>query len=391
MEATTASAGSEDASPAAWAPLRAGSFRALWLAALVGLTGVWFQTVGAQWLLVSSPHASILVSLVQVATTLPVRVVRSGRWCPRRHPRSQADPDHRAGNRGRARRGAGRAHVRRPDAARAPAAARLHARHRRSARNTRIPVARARARPARRDTRRRGAQLDQHQRRPCARPGHRRCARRYRRRRNDLHGRRGNGPLATRSSSRSGIRRAPSTAATRALRPCAQGRLALRPQRPGRETDPAARRPVPRPGKLALRAAAADRLAPARARLGRVRAPALRRSDSVRSQVRSCSPAFAPASRSTLWSRSRAASTRWCWPRSRCSTTSSRYCCCSSRRASPGWSCSRRSTLRCSSSCPPGSAAAASPSTRSSCSAARRSARSSSARSPTSSDSSRRC
>ncbi len=71
MEATTASAGSDDASPAAWAPLRAGSFRALWLAALVGLTGVWFQTVGAQWLLVSSPHASILVSLVQVATTLP--------------------------------------------------------------------------------------------------------------------------------------------------------------------------------------------------------------------------------------------------------------------------------------------------------------------------------
>ena len=35
------------------------------------LTGVWFQTVGAQWLLVSHPHASILVSLVQVATTLP--------------------------------------------------------------------------------------------------------------------------------------------------------------------------------------------------------------------------------------------------------------------------------------------------------------------------------
>jgi MFS family permease len=71
MGATTASAGSADTSPSAWAPLRAGSFRALWFAALVGLTGVWFQTVGAQWLLVSHPHASILVSLVQVATTLP--------------------------------------------------------------------------------------------------------------------------------------------------------------------------------------------------------------------------------------------------------------------------------------------------------------------------------
>ncbi len=64
MAATTASAGSAGTSPSAWAPLRSGSFRALWLAALVGLTGVWFQTVGAQWLLVSHPHASILVSLV---------------------------------------------------------------------------------------------------------------------------------------------------------------------------------------------------------------------------------------------------------------------------------------------------------------------------------------
>ena len=71
MGATEASAGSGGASSSAWAPLRAGPFRALWLAALVGLTGVWFQTVGAQWLLLSQPHASILVSLVQVATTLP--------------------------------------------------------------------------------------------------------------------------------------------------------------------------------------------------------------------------------------------------------------------------------------------------------------------------------
>ena len=71
MGTTTASAGAAGASPSAWAPLRAGSFRTLRLAALVGLTGVWFQTVGAQWLLLSHPHASILVSLVQVATTLP--------------------------------------------------------------------------------------------------------------------------------------------------------------------------------------------------------------------------------------------------------------------------------------------------------------------------------
>ena len=35
-------------SQSAWAPLRVGAFRALWLAALVGLTGAWFQTVGPQ-------------------------------------------------------------------------------------------------------------------------------------------------------------------------------------------------------------------------------------------------------------------------------------------------------------------------------------------------------
>jgi hypothetical protein len=56
------SEGSAEAS--AWAPLRIAVFRALWLASLVGVTGSWLQTVGAQWLLVHRPHASILVSLV---------------------------------------------------------------------------------------------------------------------------------------------------------------------------------------------------------------------------------------------------------------------------------------------------------------------------------------
>src|SRR5579864_6457845 len=54
-----------------WAPLRVGIFRALWLAVLVSNVATWMQTVGAQWLLVSQPHASILVALVQVADYLP--------------------------------------------------------------------------------------------------------------------------------------------------------------------------------------------------------------------------------------------------------------------------------------------------------------------------------
>jgi MFS family permease len=54
-----------------FAPLRNGLFRALWLAVLVSNVATWMQTVGAQWLLVSLPHASILVALVQTADYLP--------------------------------------------------------------------------------------------------------------------------------------------------------------------------------------------------------------------------------------------------------------------------------------------------------------------------------
>lgn len=56
----------------AWAPLRVSAFRGLWLAQLGSLIGTWMQTVGAQWLLVGEPDAATLVSLVQVATMLPI-------------------------------------------------------------------------------------------------------------------------------------------------------------------------------------------------------------------------------------------------------------------------------------------------------------------------------
>jgi MFS family permease len=55
-----------------WSPLRIGTFRALWLASLVGNIGTWMQTVAAQWLLVHQPNAATLVALVQTATTLPM-------------------------------------------------------------------------------------------------------------------------------------------------------------------------------------------------------------------------------------------------------------------------------------------------------------------------------
>jgi len=55
-----------------WAPLRSAVFRALWIAVLLSNIGTWMQTVGAQWLLVSGPRASVLVALVQTASSLPV-------------------------------------------------------------------------------------------------------------------------------------------------------------------------------------------------------------------------------------------------------------------------------------------------------------------------------
>jgi MFS family permease len=54
-----------------WSPLRIRVFRAIWIAVLVSNIGLWMQTVGAQWLLVDQPHASVLVALVQTADMLP--------------------------------------------------------------------------------------------------------------------------------------------------------------------------------------------------------------------------------------------------------------------------------------------------------------------------------
>ncbi|WP_372618844.1 MFS transporter [Falsiroseomonas sp.] len=58
--------------PSALAPLRHPSFRLLWLANLVANTGMWMQNTGAGWLMTSLAPSPIMVSLVQVASLLPV-------------------------------------------------------------------------------------------------------------------------------------------------------------------------------------------------------------------------------------------------------------------------------------------------------------------------------
>jgi MFS family permease len=61
--------------PSPWEPLRQRAFRWLWLGMLISWIGTWMQTVGAQWLLVDSPNAAALVSLVQAAITAPMMLL----------------------------------------------------------------------------------------------------------------------------------------------------------------------------------------------------------------------------------------------------------------------------------------------------------------------------
>lgn len=57
---------------AAWAPLRSGPFRSLWIATMIANIGAWAQTVGAAWLLVESAGGADQVALVQTASSAPV-------------------------------------------------------------------------------------------------------------------------------------------------------------------------------------------------------------------------------------------------------------------------------------------------------------------------------
>ncbi len=55
----------------AWAPLRIGVFRAIWIAALVANLGSWMQLVAASWLMTTLTGSAALVALLQTANSLP--------------------------------------------------------------------------------------------------------------------------------------------------------------------------------------------------------------------------------------------------------------------------------------------------------------------------------
>lgn len=68
------------ARPSPWQPLHVSAFRSLWIAQLVSNVGTWMHLVAAQWQVAES-GSSVLVGLVQTATSLPVLLLAvTGGW-----------------------------------------------------------------------------------------------------------------------------------------------------------------------------------------------------------------------------------------------------------------------------------------------------------------------
>jgi MFS family permease len=60
------------AGDSAWRPFQRPLFRALWIATVVANTGTWIYNAAAGWLMTSFNSDPLIVSLVQVATSLPM-------------------------------------------------------------------------------------------------------------------------------------------------------------------------------------------------------------------------------------------------------------------------------------------------------------------------------
>src|SRR5258705_11245408 len=75
MSGSGAEPGGPKASPtptSAWSPFRHTTFTVLWTATVVSNIGVWMYNAAAGWLMTSLDPDPLIVSLVQVATTLPM-------------------------------------------------------------------------------------------------------------------------------------------------------------------------------------------------------------------------------------------------------------------------------------------------------------------------------
>ena len=62
----------EPSTTTAWSPFRHGAFAVLWSATVVSNTGTWMQNAAAGWLMTTLDPDPVAVSLVQVASSLPM-------------------------------------------------------------------------------------------------------------------------------------------------------------------------------------------------------------------------------------------------------------------------------------------------------------------------------
>lgn len=61
-----------DTPPSAWAPLRQPVFRLLWITWLTANVCLWMNDVAAAWLMTTLTTSTVMVALVQSASSLPV-------------------------------------------------------------------------------------------------------------------------------------------------------------------------------------------------------------------------------------------------------------------------------------------------------------------------------
>jgi MFS family permease len=61
-----------DVPSSAWSPFRHAAFTVLWTATVVANVGSWMYNAASGWLMTSLDPAPLVVSMVQVATTLPM-------------------------------------------------------------------------------------------------------------------------------------------------------------------------------------------------------------------------------------------------------------------------------------------------------------------------------
>src|SRR5262245_23447977 len=68
----TSSNAAAEVPSSAWSPFRHASFTVLWIATVVANVGSWMYNAASGWLMTSLDPAPLVVSMVQVATTLPM-------------------------------------------------------------------------------------------------------------------------------------------------------------------------------------------------------------------------------------------------------------------------------------------------------------------------------